>query len=95
VEELLIAFTDDKGHIIAQGDGVIFEIDPETRVAIYNTKGSLFVHLHPAMGAKAAKVPQEFIDALRQVIFREGDLIGHLPAELGGSPVFFGGCRRI
>jgi len=91
----LIAFRDDKGHIIAQGKDCIFEIDPESREAIYNLKGGYFPHLSPLLGAQKGRVPQEFIDALKKVIYGEGDLIGVLPESLGGSPVFFGGCKHI
>lgn len=90
-----IAFKDDKGNIIAQGDDCIFQINPETREAVYNLKGGYFPHLSPLLGAKAGKVPQEFIDALEKVLWNEGDLIGVLPKDLGSSPVFFGGCKTI
>jgi len=90
----LIAFEAD-GKIIAQGEDCIFEIDPKNKEAIYNLKGGYFPHLSPLLGAQKGKVPQEFIDALKKVIYEKGDLIGVLPANLGGSPVFFGGCERI
>ena len=85
----LIAYMDGK-YIIAQGDNVIFKINPENGLAIYNLKGEYFLHLNPAMGAKFGRVPREFIDALLKVIYKEGDLIGFLPSDLGGSPVYFG-----
>jgi len=53
----LIAFPSDKGKIIAQGEDCIFEIDPESREAIYNLKGGYFPHLSPLLGAQKGRVP--------------------------------------
>jgi len=91
----LIAFKDDKGNIIVQGDDCILQINPETREAVYNLKGGYLPYLRTVLGAKVAKVPQEFIDTLKKIVYREGELIGVLPKELGSSPVIFGGCKTI
>jgi len=91
----LIAFMDDQGRIIAQGDDVIFMVDPVTREAVYNLKGGYFMHLNPLMGAKVARVPQEFVDALKKSLYEKGEVIGYLPEKLGGSPIIFGGCKTI
>lgn len=85
----LVAFFQD-GKIVAQGEDVIFLINPENRRAVYNLRGKYFVYLDPALGATFGLVPEEFVEALKKVAYKPGDLIGHMPAHLGGSPVYFG-----
>lgn len=73
-------------NLLKSGGDCIFLIDPKTRVAIYNLRGGLFPHLNPKLGAKVAKVPQEFVNALESIKTKDGDLIGIHPS---GSPIFF------
>jgi len=91
----LIAFRTDAGRIIAQGEDCIFSICEESKTAVYNLKGGYFIHLNLALGARVAKVPEEFINALKEVLTKEGEIIGFLPGSLGGSPVIFGGAKEI
>ncbi len=92
----LLALRTDEGEILAQGDSTILKIlDEETGLAIYNTRGEFFFHLHPSAGARFGRFPREFVDALRSTLIEEGEIIGHLPEYLGGSPVYFGGCKSI
>ena len=87
----LIVIMTDKGNIIAQGERCIIKIDPSTGKGVYNTKGSLFVHLNPLLGAKTARFSQDFINSLLEVETRQGELIGFLE----GAPVFYDGIYEI
>jgi len=91
-----IAYFVDDGTLIAQDDGTILQfVDLDNNVAIYNTKGEYFFHLDPKMGAKIGRFPDEFVEALKSVIYQEGEVIGKLPDELGGSVVVFGGAKTF
>jgi len=91
---------DDGDAIILQGDKTILRIDLKKEVeggyiARYNDKGEYFMYLSPIMGAKDVVVPKEFVEKVKEVMYRKGDLIGIMPSDVGPTRVFYGGGKTF
>jgi hypothetical protein len=91
---------DDGDAIMLQGDNTIIKIflteeSEDGFKAIYNDKGEYFLHLNPIMGAKEVIVPKEFVEKVKEVMFREGDLVGVFQSDIGPTRIYYGGGRTI
>jgi hypothetical protein len=54
-------------NITIQSDKSIASFDPHTGLGYLNTKGSYFMHLHPALGAVSYTFPHDLVALCRKI----------------------------
>lgn len=94
---MMVAMEYDGDKIMLQGDGTIFLIDLTKKVdggyiARYNDRGSYFAYLNKMFGARDVIVPEEFVEDVKRVMYKKGDLMDVMP---DGTPIIYGGGTLI